>query len=57
MPEDRQGQFWNPRTETMPRTELERLQLLKLQRVVRWAYEGSPFHRRKFAAGNFILNS
>ncbi|GAB6173903.1 phenylacetate--CoA ligase [Paradesulfitobacterium aromaticivorans] len=53
MPEDRQGQFWNPRTETMPRTELERLQLLKLQRVVRLAYERSPFHRRKFAAGNF----
>lgn len=47
------GEYWNPVNETMPREQLVRLQLIKLQRVVRWAYERSPFHRRKFAAAGF----
>jgi phenylacetate-CoA ligase len=31
--------YWNPRHETMPRAELEALQLSKLRRVVRWALD------------------
>ncbi len=39
--------FWNPKTETMPRAELQKLQLRKLQAMVEWAYHRSPFWRRK----------
>lgn len=42
--------YWNPKNETMGKSELKALQLLKLQRMAAWAYERSPFHRRKFDA-------
>ncbi len=42
------SEYWNPKNETMPRAELQQLQLLKLQRMVTYAYEASPFHRRNF---------
>src|SRR5215467_12603002 len=48
--------YWNPKNETMPREELERLQLLKLQRLCDWAYERVPFHRRRFEAAGFHPN-
>ena len=38
--------YWNPKTETLPREDLERLQAKKLRAVVLRAYEKSPFHRR-----------
>jgi phenylacetate-CoA ligase len=38
--------YWNPKTETMPREELERLQARKLRAVVERAHAKSPFHRR-----------
>jgi phenylacetate-CoA ligase len=41
---------WNPRTELMPRDELRALQLLRLTRLVSWAYARSPFWRRKLDA-------
>ncbi|MBM4329082.1 MAG: phenylacetate--CoA ligase [Deltaproteobacteria bacterium] len=37
--------YWNPFLETLPRERLERLQLRKFRRIVRWAYEHSRFHR------------
>ncbi|MEZ6008323.1 MAG: AMP-binding protein [Planctomycetota bacterium] len=40
--------FWNPKTETMPREELRRLQGHRLARAVERAYAGSAFHRRLF---------
>lgn len=40
--------YWNPVTETMPRQELEALQLRKLKRLVSFAYNNSPLWRRKF---------
>lgn len=40
--------YWNPKTETMPRDELQALQLVKLQRSVQRAWELSPFHRRLY---------
>lgn len=42
--------YWNPKNELMPRQELEKLQVVKLQRVVERAYHKSSFHRRKFDA-------
>ncbi len=40
--------YWNPKTETMPKDELRALQLVKLQRTVARAYAKSPFHRRLY---------
>ena len=37
--------YWNPYQETLPPEELEKLQLKKFRRIVRWAYEKSRFHR------------
>lgn len=45
--------FWNPKTELLTREELAALQLTKLQRLVTWANERSPFYRRSFAAAGF----
>jgi phenylacetate-CoA ligase len=39
--------FWNPRTELMPRDELQSLQLTRLRSLVQWAYARSPFWQRK----------
>jgi phenylacetate-CoA ligase len=47
------SEYWNPKNETMSREELQRLQLVKLQRLCAWAYTRSPFHRRKFDAAGF----
>lgn len=40
--------YWNRHTETMPREALDALHLHKLQRLVRYVYEFSPFYRRRF---------
>lgn len=45
--------YWNPKTETMPRADLERLQLAKLRRVCGWAAARSPHYRDSFAAAGF----
>jgi phenylacetate-CoA ligase len=45
--------FWNPKNETMPREELDRLKLGKLRRHCEWALAKSPFHRRKFEKAGF----
>jgi phenylacetate-CoA ligase len=45
--------YWNPKTETMPREELEQLQLLKLRRMCEWAYATTPFHKRNFDRAGF----
>src|SRR5437868_15300236 len=46
-------EYWNPKNETLPREELQALQLLKLRRLCEWAYATTPFHRRKFDAAGF----
>ncbi|MGH2516866.1 MAG: phenylacetate--CoA ligase family protein, partial [Ktedonobacterales bacterium] len=45
--------YWNPKNETLPREDLKRLQLYKLQRLTEFAYANSPFHRAKFDAAGF----
>ncbi len=47
------SEFWNPKNETLPREELQALQLLKLRRMCEWAYATTPFHRRRFDAAGF----
>jgi phenylacetate-CoA ligase len=40
------ARFWNPYTESLPRAELDRLHLRKLQALVRYAHARSPMYRR-----------
>ncbi len=47
------SEYWNPKTEKMPREELQALQLHKLRRMCEWAYASTPFHKRKFDAAGF----
>lgn len=37
--------FWNPVLETMQPEKLRKLQLKKFQRIFRWTYENSKFHK------------
>jgi phenylacetate-CoA ligase len=38
--------FWNKRTQTASREELDSVHLAKIRGLVGWAYEASPLHRR-----------
>jgi phenylacetate-CoA ligase len=49
MPEPRQ-RHWFPARETMPPAEREALVVRRLQAVVRWAWERSPFYRDRWTA-------
>jgi phenylacetate-CoA ligase len=40
--------YWNKEAETMPREELQKLQLQRLREVVKYAYERVPFYRKRF---------
>jgi phenylacetate-CoA ligase len=42
------ARYWNELIETMPRAQLDALHLTKLQKLVAYAYEYSPFYRRRF---------
>jgi len=38
--------FWNMQTQTASREELDAIHLAKIRRMVAWAYDASPLHRR-----------
>jgi len=40
--------YWNPITELLPKEKLRALQLKKFKRVLKWAYDKSPFYRRLY---------
>ena len=40
--------FWNRLTETMPRAQLDNLHLHRVQALAHYAYENTPFYRKKF---------
>ncbi len=40
--------FWNPVLETLPAKKLRRLQLKKFQRIFKWTWDKSRFHRRLY---------
>jgi len=44
-PEVEAQRFWNPYTQAMPRADLDRLHLKKLQTVIAYAYARSPMYR------------
>ncbi len=46
----RESLYWNQATETMPRAKLDALHLQRLQALVRYAYDYSPFYRKKWDA-------
>ncbi|HUF58137.1 MAG TPA: AMP-binding protein [Actinomycetota bacterium] len=41
--------YWNPRHETMPREELEALQVRKLRNLVEWAGAQVPYHAKRLS--------
>jgi phenylacetate-CoA ligase len=49
--------YWNPKTETLARDQLEALQLEKLRRQCEWAAARSPWYRRRFAETGFAPDS
>lgn len=44
------GKYWNQQLETMPRADIQKLQLQKLKEQVKYCYENSSFYRKKFDA-------
>ena len=42
--------FWNEKIECMPREELEELQLKKLQKTVKRAFDKIPYYNKKYTA-------
>ncbi len=47
------SRYWFPRRETMPPGDREKAIVERLQRVTRYAWDASPFYRRKWAAAGF----
>ena len=48
--------YWNPKTETLGRSQLEALQLAKLRVQVEWAAARSPWYRSRFASDGFDVS-
>ena len=42
--------YWNPVLETLPEEKIRKLHLKKFQRIFKWAYACSKFHRRLYTA-------
>jgi phenylacetate-CoA ligase len=49
--------YWNPRHETMPRAELEALQLRKLRSLLGWAEARVPWHAERLRAAGVSPDS
>src|SRR4051794_36814907 len=47
------ARYWFPRRETMPAAERDRAIVERLKTVCRYAWEASPFYRRKWEAAGF----
>lgn len=41
--------YWNPKIELMPKGKLRRLQFKRIQQALRYAWESSPYYRRRMA--------
>ncbi|MCF8096191.1 MAG: phenylacetate--CoA ligase family protein [Desulfobacteraceae bacterium] len=50
MPADKDRSCWNPILETLPREKLRDLQVKKFRRIMNWASQNSPYHRRIYRA-------
>jgi phenylacetate-CoA ligase len=49
--------YWNPRHETMPRAEIEALQVRKLKNLVAWAEQRVPWQARRLKAAGVTADS
>ncbi len=47
------SEHWSPQLETMPPNDRLNLIIAKLQSQTAWAYERSPFYRKRWTAANF----
>lgn len=43
-----ENKYWNPILETLPRGQMEQLQLKKFREIFKWAYEHSKFYRQLY---------
>ncbi|HHZ06244.1 MAG TPA: phenylacetate--CoA ligase [Clostridiales bacterium] len=43
-----ENKYWNETIETLPRKDIEALQLERLKEIVRFSYENSPYYKRSF---------
>jgi phenylacetate-CoA ligase len=46
-------QYWNPVLETLPLEKLQQFQFKKFKKIVKWAYENSPFYRNLYKKAGF----
>ncbi|HEV8572219.1 MAG TPA: AMP-binding protein [Actinomycetota bacterium] len=53
----RDSPYWNPRHETLPREELEALQLRKLRNLVEWTDGQVPFHSKRLRDAGVTADS
>ncbi|MGH2682360.1 MAG: phenylacetate--CoA ligase family protein, partial [Actinomycetota bacterium] len=53
----RDSPYWNPRHETLPREELEALQLRKLRNLVEWTDTQVPFHSKRLRDAGVTADS
>jgi phenylacetate-CoA ligase len=49
--------FWNKRHETMPRAELDALQVSKLRNLVQWASDEVPYHAKRLSEAGVTPDS
>src|SRR5438876_10807648 len=49
--------YWNPRHETMPRDQIEALQVRKLKNLVAWTQERVPWHAARLKAAGVTADS
>jgi len=50
-------EYWNPFLETLPQEKIRELQLKKFQRIYRWTFAHSKFHRDLYQAAGFNPDS
>src|SRR5436309_8179159 len=53
----KESPYWNPRHETMPRDQIEALQVRKLKNLVAWTERQDPWHAARLKAAGVTADS
>src|ERR1700716_454524 len=53
----KESPYWNPRHETMPREQIEALQVRKLKNLVAWAQETVPWQAKRLTSAGVSADS
>src|SRR5438046_9420939 len=53
----KESPYWNPRHETMPRDQIEALQVRKLKHLDAWTQERVPWHAARLKAAGVTADS